>query len=304
MPKLDIFGDSVFIEKRQMSHFFILPPFSVLDTTSKIWRQRLREWKSITGDLTATKENVLAEEGSLLSSINNGSSNFDPVLAELILKWFAPENAHIIDPFGGEQTKGIVAGELNMRYTAIEFRKEQVIYNRQRCKKYKGVRYYHGDSNNISKIIKKRGFNIAFTSPPYFNLEIYSKTDMSALGSYLDFMAQYKNIFQQVYDMLLPDSFLVLKVGEVRNTKTGEYYNFVGDNISIMKEIGFLYWNEIILVNSVGTLPLRAGKSMNATRKIGKRHQNLLVFFKGAPENIKNKFPKIMEANAFYNQEL
>jgi len=37
------------------------------------------------------------------------------------------------------------------------------------------------------------------------------------------------------------------------------------------------------LINSAGTLPLRAGKSMRATRKVGKMHQNILVFCKGDP---------------------
>ena len=40
-------------------------------------------------------------------------------------------------------------------------------------------------------------------------------------------------------------------------------------------------YNEIILVNSVGTLRLRAGKTFRASRKIGKHHQNILVFLKG-----------------------
>ena len=41
------------------------------------------------------------------------------------------------------------------------------------------------------------------------------------------------------------------------------------------------YYNEAILVTCVGSLPLRAGKTMRASRKLGKTHQNILVFLKG-----------------------
>lgn len=60
-----------------------------------------------------------------------------------------------------------------------------------------------------------------------------------------------------------------------------------------MTKIGFKYYNEIILINTAGTLPLRSAKIFNASRKIGKQHQNILIFYKGNPENISNKFNKI-----------
>lgn len=155
------------------------------------------------------------------------------------------------------------------------------------------MHYFCGDSNNISSIIKERGFDLVFTSPPYYDLEIYSKDDMSALGTYEEFMSQYKNIFKQCYDMMSEDGFLVVKIGEIRNKRTGEYRNFVGDNISIFKEIGFKYYNEIILVTQVGTVARTVTRAFNTSRKIGKVHQNVLVFYKGNLKNIKNKYKEL-----------
>lgn len=43
----------------------------------------------------------------------------------------------------------------------------------------------------------------------------------------------------------------------------------------------------MILINVVGSLPIRAAKQFNSGRKIGKCHQNVLVFFKGDPSTIK-----------------
>lgn len=48
----------------------------------------------------------------------------------------------------------------------------------------------------------------------------------------------------------------------------------------------------MILVESIGTLPQRVGRFMEH-RKIGKCHQNVLVFFKGDPKQIKTIYPKI-----------
>lgn len=274
---------------------FIMPPFSVFDTKQGYWQDRKRKWLKLTGNLSETRDGDFGKVGggkdTMFSSINNGTSNFDPVLAEIMYKWFTPNGGKILDPFGGEQTKGVVAGFLGYPYTAVEFRQDQVDLNNSKTSKYDNINYYCGDSNNISSIIEERDFDFCFTSPPYYDLEVYSKEDMSALGTYTEFMEQYKNIFKQCYDMLANNRFLAVKICEIRNKKTGEYRNFVGDNINIMKEIGFKYYNEIVLLNSIGTAPFRASNSMR-NRKVVKIHQNILVFYKGDLKEIGNNFSK------------
>jgi hypothetical protein len=51
--------------------------------------------------------------------------------------------------------------------------------------------------------------------------------------------------------------------------------------IQAFKEAGLNYYNEAILITAVGSLPIRAGKQFSASRKLGKTHQNVLVFVKG-----------------------
>ena len=279
---------------------FGVPPLSILDTRQGYWQERKRQWLAKTGNLSLTKECVLSD--SLMREIGDGSSNFDPVLAELMFKWFAPKGGKILDPFGGEQTKGVVAGELGFDYTAVEFRADQVQVNNEATKGYKSVRYYCGDSNNISTIVPGRGFDFVFTSPPYYDLEVYSKEDMSALGTYDEFMRQYENIFRQCVDMLADNRFLVVKICEIRNKKTGVFRNFVGDNIALFNRLGLQYYNEIILLNQVGTAALRVNKQM-VSRKLVKTHQNILVFFKGDVRLIKKLFPIEDIADTFGNFE-
>lgn len=160
------------VEQGSLVDRFGIPPFSILDTRKGYWLDRKRLWLEKTGDLTQTKENVLSAEGSIVGNYTGGSSNFDPVLAELMFRWFAPKGGKILDPFGGEQTKGVVAGELGLAYTAVEFRKEQVEVNTEATKQYPNVKYYTGDSNLISEIVKERDFDFVFTSPPYYDLEV------------------------------------------------------------------------------------------------------------------------------------
>ena len=51
-------------------------------------------------------------------------------------------------------------------------------------------------------------------------------------------------------------------------------------------------YNEIILVETGASTALRASRYME-TRKVAKMHQNILVFYKGNPKDIKKHFPKI-----------
>ena len=277
---------------------FIVPPFSYLDTRQSYWIERRGRWKKFIGDLSATRDGDFGtlggSTGNLLSTINNGTSNFDPVLAEIIYKWFCMDNSKILDPFGGEQTKGYVAGALGYKYVGCEIRPEQVELNTNTVSDFNDIRYVCGDSNEISNLISDRDFNFCFTSPPYYDLEIYSDSDgdISAFGTYENFINTLKNIFSQCYDMLQDDSFCVVKVADIRDKKTGIYRGFVADTIKFMQDIGFNFYNDIVLLNSVGTGAIRANNSMK-NRKVVKLHQNILVFYKGDVKNIKDKFPSL-----------
>jgi len=79
---------------------YIIPPFTVFDTKKGYWQNRKRAWLDYTGDLSLTKENVLSFS-QVINTINDGSSNFDPVLAEIMYRWFCPPGGKILDPFGG-----------------------------------------------------------------------------------------------------------------------------------------------------------------------------------------------------------
>ena len=74
--------------------------------------------------------------------------------------------------------------------------------------------------------------------------------------------------------------YLATVVGEYRDPKTGYYRGFVADTVQVARAAGLGLWNDAVLVTAIGTLALRSGQQFAATRKLGKGHQNFLVFRK------------------------
>lgn len=214
---------------------------------------------------------------------SSGTSIFDPVLCELAYRWFCPKGGIILDPFSGGSVRGIVASHLGFSYTGVELRAEQVEANW--AQKHVAVEPFpdwrSGDSRHIDKVCWDVQADFIFSCPPYADLEVYSDdpADLSTMA-YPDFLEAYREIIAKSCALLKDNRFACFVVGEVRDKK-GNYRNFVGDTVEAFRAAGLEYYNEAILVTAVGSLPIRVGKQFQAGRKLGKTHQNILVFVKG-----------------------
>lgn len=89
---------------------FIFPPFSILHADSVEWIKRSKGWISlgIKGELGRPKALGLyisnfkkRERKQDSEALNHGISVFNPVLAELLYRWFCPHGGLILDPFAG-----------------------------------------------------------------------------------------------------------------------------------------------------------------------------------------------------------
>jgi DNA modification methylase len=231
-----------------------------------------------------------------------GSSILDAVLAELMIKWFTEENFKTFDPFAGDTVFGFVSAFLKRPFEGIELREEQASFNQLQCD-INGLpaKYFCDSSENMDKYIENESKDFIFSCPPYADLEVYSdlEDDLSTM-SHEDFFKMYSKILKNTYKKLKNDRFAVVVTSEVRNKK-GEYIQLVGKTIALMVEAGYMFYNDIILVNSVGTLPMRTGRHMNSGRKVGRRHQNVLVFYKGDPKKIKENFSELIPKNEHYD---
>lgn len=216
----------------------------------------------------------------------SGTSIFDPVLCEIAYRWFSPVGGLILDPFAGGSVRGIVASKLGRQYVGHELRQEQVDANRVQGSELCAddelpPAWICGDSRMIDKTCSDVNADMVFSCPPYADLEVYSDDpkDLSTMN-YADFRAAYFEIIAKACARLKPDRFACFVVGEVRDKK-GNYIDFIGDTVQAFRDAGLSYYNEAILITCAGSLPIRAGKQFSASRKLGKTHQNVLVFVKG-----------------------
>ncbi|QYS85421.1 hypothetical protein JJC03_09235 [Flavobacterium oreochromis] len=304
---------------------FLIPPFSVLDTRNGEWQARKRKWSTLfnsqesredveliakSGQSTAIYElrnkmrEALSREPNWDETIDyakkkgmhvfEGASIFDPVLCELSYRWFCPDGGKILDPFAGGSVRGAVAGILGYFYEGIDLRADQVEANRKQVRELslKDVHYNIGDSNEVLDRISMNA-DFVYSCPPYADLEKYSDDakDLSNMD-YKYFKEVYFSIIKKSVAKLKDDRFACFVVGDVRDKK-GFYYNFVSDTIQAFKEAGMELYNEMILVNVAGSLAIRVRRQFNNGRKVGKMHQNILVFYKGDPKKIKDNFPEL-----------
>jgi hypothetical protein len=216
----------------------------------------------------------------------SGTSIFDPVLCEIAYRWFCPPAGVVLDPFAGGSVRGIVASKTGRAYIGHELRAEQVAANQQQGQDLCATdatppRWICGDSRTLDVTCAGVEADLVFSCPPYADLEVYSDdpADLSTMP-YADFLTAYREIVAKACALLRPDSFAVFVVGEVRDRR-GAYIDFVGDTVQAFRDAGLDYYNEAILITAAGSLPIRAGKQFSASRKLGKTHQNILVFVKG-----------------------
>lgn len=308
--KIDLFGTPVLDAARNMKDFFIIPPFSIIDTMAGDWQQRKKRWDVLIGNNRESREGTLFGTGETevtkkVGEFNEGVSVFDACLAEIICKWFACAGFHILDPFAGGNF-GYVSSYLDMIFTGFEVRKEQCQINNHRLQRddFHKSKYIHSSSIHLEKFIADNSQDMLFTCPPYLDLEVYSNDpeDLSTMKP-KDFFKVYRQILTNASKKVKDNRFAVIVVSEVRCKKTGRYLHLVKNTIDIMEDAGWMYYNDIILVNSVGTLPLRVNAQMNTGRKVGRRHQNVLVFYKGDAKEIKNNFHELVPPNDFYNNK-
>lgn len=319
-------------EHSTLAEKFVVPPFTILDTRQGYWQARKRSWvalgiKSEVGrgaNLLKFSDTVLqpdpdkrkplgpgrhsgskksayaapgmgdmvARAGEEADQDFDGTSIFDPVLCELVYRWFSGKGMRVLDPFAGGSVRGIVAGYLGRVYDGLDLRAEQVKANVQQYEslpdevalKMAAPTWYVQDSTNLDEFFDAEyKADLVFSCPPYGDLEQYSddNRDLSNMD-FDEFSRMYARVIRAACARLNDNRFACFVVGDYRDDR-GFYTGFIALTIEAFRAAGLQLYNEAILVGAVGSLPIRAGKQFTASRKLGKCHQNVLVFVKGDP---------------------
>jgi hypothetical protein len=298
---------------------FVVPPFTVLDSRQGYWQERKRYWMQMglrDGDGRDVADNVppartmtpgdIKSDGWL--STQTGLSQFDPVLAEIICRWFARPGDTVLDVCAGGPTRGVVAHKCGLQYIGIEPRPEQIDANRLQAERMltdSPPSYMQGFAQSLLRHPDLFGpCDLFFTCPPYWDLERYTDDprDLSAMD-WPDFSFTWMDIIQRGVALLRPDRFAVVVIGEVRSTgdsgpghPRGTLAGLVNATVTAMEVAGAFLYNDAIFLTPVGSLAVRVGSGFQQSRILGRCHQNVLIFFKGDPATIRQNYPATVGA--------
>lgn len=301
---VDMFGASMAPKPSgPVAERFLFSPFTVLDAKQGEWLERKRAWQAIGLKSEVGRAKTLAglvtinhvqrtgnsSAGMVIDDNNeqqtkDGTSIFDPVLCELAYRWFCGGGGQVVDPFAGGSVRGIVAAQLGLNYWGCDLRAEQVSANREQAATICDAvmpEWVCGDS--METLADAPDADFIFSCPPYGDLEVYSDdpADLSNM-EWHTFVAAYKRIIMRAVGRLKDDRFACFVVGDFRDNK-GFYRDFVSTTIRAFEECGARLYNEAILATPVGSACMRVTKQFDASRKMAKTHQNVLVFCKGDP---------------------
>ncbi|KKL04074.1 hypothetical protein LCGC14_2619710 [marine sediment metagenome] len=162
----DIRPDTVSLADR-----FLVPPFTLLDTRAGYWRDRRSDWLALglqselgrglqagggnhrssygayspnyappdrrkadqQSNVTGAPAKPDWATGTGTENMAPGTSIFDPVLCELAYRWFCPPAGHVLDPFAGGGTVGVVSQQLKRNAFLIDVKLEYCELAAQRC---------------------------------------------------------------------------------------------------------------------------------------------------------------------------
>lgn len=289
---------------------FGVPPFTILDARQGYWQDRKRAWIALgiqselgRGDGADATGRTFGQDlmrgehkvgGGAPAVPSSGTSIFDPVLCEMAYRWFCPQGGKVLDPFAGGSVRGIVAMVLGRPYTGIDLNARQIEANQVQAKLMWNAdtrpmpQWHCGDSRaqlaHARTVGQGEHFDFIFSCPPYADLERYSddQRDLSTMD-YAGFSAAYADIIRDAALMLKPDRFACFVVSDVRD-RNGFYYGLPGHTVGAFEDAGLKLYNDAVLVTAVGSMPQRVRRQFEGARKMGKTHQNVLVFVKGDPK--------------------
>lgn len=271
---------------------FGVPPFTVLDRRAGRWQARKREWLDMgidSGDGRADgltydvgdRTDIFSETARDIGT----TSVFDPHLCEIVYRWFSCAGAAVLDPFSGGSVRGAVAVKLGRTYTGVDVRQEQIDANYRQAEQLElggEAEWVLGSAAELDKALHPDArYDLVFTCPPYADLETYSDqaNDMST-WSYEDFRAGMQTAITGAAALLRDNRYLVVVIGDVRD-KRGAFLGLHHDTAAQMRAAGLTVLNEIVLLDPIGSVPLRAARPFLSARKVATTHQHVLVAVKG-----------------------
>jgi hypothetical protein len=269
------------------------------NTTTTVWRtdeiisRSVRDWRRLTNETghTGTRETTMRTDHD---SIYTGTHSVfpAPLIEWILLRYGGPTGGHVLDAFAGGPPRAVVSSLMGFHYTGFEIRQEQIDENIKLLNELglSGRAHYKLSDGRFLDNCNDL-FDCALTCPPYWNLEEYSDldTDLSNCKTYEEFNAGMAFCAHSHYPLMKPGAFVCIVVGPFRDKKTKELIDFPGHTIENFREVGFIYWQQIVLIKNFASAAVRSTNAW-AGRKLVPSHEFLLVFRKpGWKDNAKTQ---------------
>lgn len=214
-------------------------------------------------------------------------SQFNPTVAERIIKYWSEPGDKILDPFSG-RTRCMCAYNLDRHYTGYEIspkvfnylNEKMAVQKRLVAKTNINITLVNSDSRTMPH---REEFDLIFSCPPYFDVEDYNKLyeeqltgQMGSVHKYEEFMVMYEDVIKKCYNALKKDKYCVWVVGDIRRDK--QLIPFATDTINIFRKIGFKMHD--IVINELNSLSILGIGCCAENKYTAKKHEYILVFKK------------------------
>lgn len=218
-----------------------------------------------------------------LRLVGSTPTNFRPMNAKAIYERFAPKGGTIYDyctGFGG-RLLGCLSSKNNYRYVGTDPNTE-TMYNLHRLGDYIemvtgredsyelhccGSEEFRGPANSV---------DFAFSSPPYFDLEVYSDEPTQCFNKFPvleDWLEGYvRGTIKNIYYMLKPGCCYAVNIADFK-VRGGKEVAYVDEWIRISTEEGMPLYDTVYL-----GVTARAGTKLQAAGELKK--ENILIFKK------------------------
>lgn len=246
---------------------------------------------------------------------NGALSKFPQNIGRLLVKFYTIKGDTVVDPFAGHNSRMELCWRSGRNYIGQDLSAEFMVANRTiremllkevredmipETHSQASIELHEGDSKRMAAKDESGDFTI--TSPPYWDIEFYGQ-EPEQLGygkSYDQFLEGLSQVAKENYRALKPDAFCVWCVNDFR--KDGQFFDYHGDTIKLMKAAGFTQW-DVAITDLGSSFGAAFAQQVVERRILPKRHEYCLVFRKivsvAKPKRVKAvKAPEVAQLKA------
>lgn len=298
---------------------YIAPPLSVIRTYTGEWQSRKREWMERYPALRGHegRDEFLTYETNKMDYFSKlpSTSVFDPVLAEILTRWFSAEGDVVFDPYAGGPARGIVAADLGRRYTGGDIREDQVAANYEtvEAEGFAGSAEWHlADARDEPHpCLGGHGgeCDLILTCPPYGDLEKYSGSnqhdgDISSFNDD-DFTTAYMESVTSALTALRHERFAAFVVGYYRPASGDRLRCMIGPTTEAAESVeGVEFYNSAVLSTPFANAAPRSAGIFPKRKKLTPVHQNILIYVRGDAQAAADRCEPLGEAIFFMEDDV